>query len=190
MDTVVSRFTRIAGSVVLMAVVTACGESSTAAGGESEIISRVTLTLTSPSGAVQSVYVDDPDGSGPTAPTGQVGTLTLARGVTYTGAVKFENRLVNPIVDITTEVRAEKDEHRVFYTVTPAGITVTTTDVDTQNRPLGTTFTKAIAANTATGAATVGVLLCHYDSVAKVGTATTCAGETDINVTFAATITN
>ncbi len=185
-----SRSARAAGSLALALIASACGESSTAAGGESEIISRVTLTITSPSGAVQTVYIDDADGNGPTAPSAQVGTLSLARGVSYTGSVKFENRLVNPIVDITTEVRAEKDEHRVFYAATPTGVTVTTTDVDTQNRPLGTTFTKAVATTAATGSGTVGVLLCHYDSVAKVGTATSCAGETDINVTFAATITN
>lgn len=190
MTKMLSRSALYCGSIAFLVAVSACGDSNTAPGGESEIISRVTLTLTSPSGAVQTVYVDDADGNGPTAPSGQVGTLTLARGITYTGSVKFENRLVNPIVDITTEVRAEKDEHRVFYTVTPTGVTLTTTDVDTQNRPLGTTFTKAVATTAATGAGTVGVLLCHYDSVAKVGAATSCAGETDINVTFAATITN
>ncbi len=190
MSTVPTRRLITAGSLALLAAVSACGDSSTAPGGETEIISRVTLTVTSASGAVQTVYIDDADGNGPTAPSAQVGALSLARGVSYTGSVKFENRLVNPIVDITTEVRAEKDQHRVFYTVTPTGVTLTTTDVDTQNRPLGTSFTKAVATTAATGAGTVGVLLCHYDSVAKVGTATSCAGETDINVTFAATITN
>jgi len=185
-----SRSSFSAGSLALLVAASACGDSSTAPGGETEIISRVTLTLTAPGGAVQTVYVDDADGNGPTAPSAQVGTLTLARGVTYTGAVKFENRLVNPIVDITTEVRAEANQHRVFYTVTPTGVTLTTTDLDSQNRPLGTTFTKAVAATAAPGAGTVRVLLCHYDSAVKVGTATSCAGETDINILFAATIAN
>jgi hypothetical protein len=32
------------------------------------------------------------------------------------------------------------------------------------------------------------VVLCHYDSAPKVASATSCAGETDIDLTFAATI--
>ena len=179
------------GSVALVALATACGESSTAPGGESEVISRVTITLTpSGGGTALTAYIDDADGNGPTAPSAQVGTLSLTRGVTYTGAITFENRLVNPAEDITTEVRSEANEHRVFYTVSSTGVTLTTTDVDSQNRPLGTTFTKAIGATATTGAGTVGVVLCHYDNVAKVATATSCAGETDINVSFNFTIAN
>ncbi|MCC6243212.1 MAG: type 1 periplasmic binding fold superfamily protein [Gemmatimonadaceae bacterium] len=177
------------GSVALIALATACGDSSTAPGGESEVISRVTITLTpAAGGSALTAYIDDADGNGPTAPSAQAGTLTLTRGVTYTGSIKFENRLVNPAEDITTEVRSEANEHRVFYTVSSTGVTITTTDVDGQNRPLGTAFTKAIGAAATTGAGTVGVVLCHYDNVAKVATATSCAGETDINVSFNYTI--
>lgn len=179
------------GAVALVTMATACGDSSTAPGGESEVISRVTITLTpSGGGTALTAYIDDADGNGPTAPSAQVGTLSLTRGVTYTGAIKFENRLVNPAEDITTEVRSEANEHRVFYTVSSTGVTLTTTDVDSQNRPLGTAFTKAIGATATTGAGTVGVVLCHYDNVAKVATATSCAGETDINVSFNFTIAN
>lgn len=179
------------GALALVALTTACGDSSTAPGGETEVISRVSLTLTpAGGGTAQTIYIDDPDGNGPTAPSAQVGTLTLARGVTYTGTVKFENRLVNPVEDITEEVEDEAGEHRVFYTVSSTGVTLTTTDVDSQNRPLGLRFTKAVAANAATGAGTIGVVLCHYDAVPKVGSATSCTGETDINVTFNMTVSN
>jgi len=181
----------LALSVTALFALGACGESSTAPGGETEVISRVTVTLTpSGGGAALTAYIDDSDGNGPTAPSAQVGTLTVARGTTYTGSVKFENRLVNPVEDITTEVRAEANEHRVFYTASSTGVTITTTDVDGQNRPLGVSFTKAVAANAATGAGTMAVVLCHYDAAPKVGTATTCTGETDINVTFNVTVSN
>ena len=171
----------------LLVALGACGDSSTAPGGETEVISRVTLTLTpSTGGAALVTYIDDADGNGPTAPSAQVATPALVRGVTYTGTVKFENRLKNPAEDITTEVSAEANEHRVFYTVTGTGVTVTTTDVDGQNRPLGLRFTKAVAAGATAGSTRV--VLCHYDDSPKPATATSCTTETDIDVTFAYTI--
>jgi hypothetical protein len=110
----------------------------------------------------------------------------LARGVTYTGTVKFENRLANPVEDITKEVQEESNEHRVFFTVTGTGVTVTTTDVDGQNRPLGLRFSKVVGGTATAG--TTRVVLCHYDDAPKVASATSCSGETDIDVSFAFTI--
>lgn len=182
-----SRRTLALGTGLLF-VLGACGDSSTAPGGESEIISRVTLTLTPSTGGTPLVtYIDDADGNGPGAPSAQVAIPALARGVTYTGTVSFENRLKNPPEDITAEVREEDDEHRVYYTVTGTGVTITTTDVDGANRPLGLRFTKAVAATGAT-AGTTRVVLCHYDDSPKVASSTSCAGETDVSVTFAYTI--
>lgn len=184
----VVRGVKLAGAGAMLLAVSACGESSTAPGGESEVISRVTLTLTpSTGGAALSTYIDDSDGTGPTAPSAQVGAIALARGVTYSGTVKFENRLKTPAEDITTEVQAEANEHRVFYTVSNAGVTITTTDVDGQNRPLGVRFNKAVTSS-ASGAGTLRVVLCHYDKVTKVAAATTCTGETDIDLTFNFTV--
>ena len=80
----------------------------------------------------------------------------------------------------------ESNEHRVFFTVTGTGVTVATTDVDGQGRPLGLRFTKAVAANATAGSTRV--VLCHYDDAPKVASATSCTGETDIDVTFAYTI--
>lgn len=165
----------------------ACGESSTAPGGESEVISRVTLTLTpNTGGGAFTTYIDDEDGNGPKAPSAQVAIPALVRGVTYTGTVKFENRTVSPAEDITKEVQEEANEHRVFYTVSGTGVTVTTTDVDGQGRPLGLKFTKAVAS--AATAGSVRVVLCHYDDAPKSASATSCTGETDIDLPFAYTI--
>jgi hypothetical protein len=177
----------LALGALLLTSLAACGDSATDPGGESEVISRVTLSLTpAAGGAPITAYIDDTDGNGPTAPSAQVGALALTRGVTYTGTVRFENRLATPVVDITAEVRSEANEHRVFYTVTGTGVTVTTTDVDAQNRPLGLTFSKVL-----TGSATAGslrVLLCHYGSTTKVATATSCTGDTDVNQLFTFTV--
>ena len=173
----------MAGSVGL----TGCGDSSTAPGGESEVISRVTLTLTpSTGGTALTTYIDDGDGKGPQAPSAQVGVPALVKGVTYAGTVKFENRLKSPTEDLTAEVQAEANEHRVFYTVTGNGVTVTTTDVDGQNRPLGLRFNAAVGSTATAGA--LRVVLCHYDGVVKTAAATSCTSETDVDLSFTYTI--
>src|SRR5690606_12206080 len=128
-------------SAAALLALAACGDSSTAPGGEQELISRVTITFTPEGGGTPIVsYIDDPDGTGPTSPSAQVGTLAFAAGTSNTGTVLFENRLEVPAENITEEVEAESDEHRVFYTVTGTGLNMNTTDVDGQGRALGVRF--------------------------------------------------
>jgi hypothetical protein len=179
-----------AGLLATAFAIAACGDSSTAPGGEQEIISRVTITLTPASGAPLVSYIDDPDGNGPQAPAAQVGALTLTAGATYTGTVKFENRLATPPVDITEEVEEEANEHRVYYTVSTFGssITVTTLDTDPAGRPLGLQY--RVVAGPTTGPGALRVVLCHYDDAPKVASSTSCQGDTDIDVVFNYTITN
>lgn len=178
----------LAITALTLLLVSCSGDSITDPAGESEVISRVTVSLTATSGAVASAYIEDADGNGPNAPSAQVGTLGLPAGTTATGTVRFENRLVTPVENITDEVRAEANEHRVFYTVTGAGITVNTTDVDGAGRPLGVTFTATAAAGTPAGARTLRVLLCHYDKQVKPAVATSCTVDTDIDVSFVLTV--
>jgi hypothetical protein len=183
-----SRTARVLGTAVLLTALSACGESATEPGGEQEVISRVTLTLTQ-SGTSTTVtsYIDDPDGNGSQSPSAQVGPLRLVPGATYTGTVKFENRLVSPPEDITKEVQEEANEHRVFYTVTGSGLTVTTTDLDSQGRPLGLRFNAVTAS---TGSGSLRVVLCHYDDSPKNASATSCTGDTDIDLSFTYSIGN
>ncbi len=183
-----AHITIAAASILTIA---ACkGDSVTAPGGESEVISRVTLTL-NPSGTssfAPSAYIEDSDGSGPTAPSAQVGDLTLAKAREYVGSIRFENRLVTPVENITSEVLAEANEHRVFYTVVGDGVTVTTTDTDSNGRPLGVAFTLGVGANATSGSRTLRVVLCHYADVAKPAVATSCTVDTDIDVNFTLSI--
>lgn len=185
----VRPFRRAAASAAaaLALATAACGDSTVAPGGEQELISRVTLQVTG-NGTTQTVYIDDADGNGPGAPSAQVGTLSLLPGVTYTGTVLFENRLENPIENITEEVEEEADEHQVYYTASGTGVTFTATDTDTQGRPLGVTYTAAAANGTTTGARTLRVVLCHYVDVAKPANSSSCAADTDIDVTFNVTV--
>ncbi len=183
---------RLIGGVsagMLALVVSACGDSTTAPGGEQELITRVTLTFTPTGGGAPIVtYIDDPDGAGPLPPTAQVGALNMPAGTEFTGRVKFENRLVNPPEDITEEVEEEADEHRVFYLITGTGLTLNTTDVDGAGRTVGVRFAGQAAPAASTG--TVRVVLCHYGDTAKPAQASSCTADTDIDVTFNYTITN
>jgi hypothetical protein len=177
-----------AGLLATAVALAACGDSSTAPGGEQELITRVTLTLTPTTGSPIVSFIDDADGNGPQAPSAQSGAITLTAGATYTGTVKFENRLENPPEDITEEVEEEANEHRVYYTVTGAGITVTTLDTDGAGRPLGLQY-RVVPGSTA-GAGALRVVLCHYDDAPKVASSTSCQGDTDIDVVFNYTIVN
>lgn len=178
------RLPSLAAGFAVLALA-ACGDSTVAPGGESELISRVTIALTT-GGITQTVFINDPDGNGPLAPTAQSGTLVLRPGVTYTGTVLFENRLETPAENITAEVLAEANAHRVFYTAS-TGTTVATTDTDTQGRPLGLQFTVAPAQGT-TGAGTLRTVLCHYDNNPKPAVASSCTFDTDIDVAFNYTV--
>lgn len=193
------RFSALAAFAFAAPVLAGCsGDSVTAPGGENEVISRVTVQLTPAPitssggsltfGTASSAYIEDPDGRGPGAPAAQVGALSLMPSGLYTGAVRFENRLVSPIEDITVEVRNEADEHRVFYSVTGDGVNITATDFDANGRPLGVNFTVAVGATAAPGDRSFRVVLCHYGDTNKPANATSCTGDTDIDVSFAVTI--
>ena len=188
-ESIPSRATRASTAATALLAFAACGDSTTAPGGEQEIISRVTLTFTPSGGGAPIVaYIDDPDGAGPTAPSAQVGALGFVAGTSYTGTVLFENRLESPPENITEEVEAESNEHRVFYTVTGAGISVSTTDVDGEGRPLGVRFTADAAPAAGTG--TIRVVLCHYGDSPKPTAASSCTTDTDIDVLFNYSVTN
>lgn len=170
-------------TAALLLTASACGDSSTGPGGEQELITRVTLTVTPALGGTEQViYIDDPDGLGPTPPSAQVGDLTLLSGALYTGTVMFENRLSVPPEDITEEVAAESDEHGVIYTVAGTAAQFIINDTDNSGRPLG--ITTSVEGGSVAGDGTVRVVLCHYDAVVKPASATTCTGDTDIDVTF------
>jgi hypothetical protein len=180
------RPSRLALPAAALALLAACGDSSTAPGGETELISRVTLVMTDGTSTITS-FIDDADGNGPGAPSAQSGAIALVAGRAYTGSILFENRLETPAENITEEVEAESDEHRVYYIVTGQGLTVETFDTDESGRPLGLSYGFVPSA---AGSGTLRVVLCHYDDAPKVGTSTSCQGETDIDVSFAYTITN
>jgi hypothetical protein len=162
--------------------------------GDPENISTVTVKLVSGSTTVQSVR-RDPDGSTLPQPVGAAqGTLTLTKGVTYTGTITLLNDLdPNNVVDITAEVKKENDFHQFFYTFeltgggTCSGISVpaSSMDVDSKGLPVGLTFQVAVTAGAAsTTSCNMRVNLHHWES----GDKTSTVFDTDLDLTFPLTI--
>lgn len=175
--------TMIATGLVLAS---ACdSESPDDHSGESELITRVTVTLTPEGGGAAVVAVaEDPDGDGANL---QIDPINLVSNTTYSGVIGFFDGINNE--DITAEVDEESDEHQLWYT--PEGgiasrVAVTVTDTDANELPVGLAFTLTVS----DGPAATGVLnvvLSHYDEVVKDGT--TRSDETDVDVDFPVTIT-
>lgn len=162
-------------------------------GNEQELITTVTLSLTeNGTSNVVSATFKDLDGDGGTAPT--IGMLTLNAGSTYTGKVELLDESKNPAEDITKEVKEEAEAHQFFYT--PQGalagrLTVTITDKDSNNLPVGLEFTVAVSAGGAvTGSATnsLNVALSHFDNTPKNGADR--SDESDIDINIPVTITD
>jgi hypothetical protein len=159
-----------------------CSESATSNGQnvEHDEITTVTLTMTNTSTLSTQAFVwEDIDGVGGKGPN-RIDTITLAADSVYKGSLAFENRKVVPTVNVTTDILNERNNHQVFYTKTGAVMTITTTDLDARNLPLGlkTSWTDV---RSSVGALTVS--LSHYpDSTTKKGTNPSTS--TDVNVTF------
>lgn len=180
-------------AVSSLLVVTACEDdpASPSDENETELITRITVTLTPVGGGTaQTATIDDPDGMGPLPPSAPSAVLRLTPGTTYNGTVAvFDASDPNDVEDITVEVRQEDDEHRFFYTVTGlTGVTVpdSSLDRDGNGAPLGITF-QVVAAAGASGTGQMRVLLSHYDDVPK-GNGATPSNETDVDQRFAVTV--
>ncbi|MCS6807896.1 MAG: hypothetical protein RML40_04265 [Bacteroidota bacterium] len=148
---------------------------------EEVLPNEVTITLTSPQGNVTAVWRSTTDVKG--TPT-RIDTLVLAAGRTYTGTIKAVNTTKNPPIDLTAEYKKEADKHQFFYTVSGEAqgrVTITITDRDKNNLPVGLEFTvMTTSGGQARGA--LNVVLGHYDSVRKTGT--NRAPESDMDITF------
>ncbi len=152
---------------------------------EEELITTVIYQLTNnaDAGDVVTLTFTDLDGEG-----GADGTYNISgpftANATYTGTIQLLNATENPADDITLEVEEEGDEHEFFYTNT-AGLTITKTDVDINNNPLGIETTLATGVSS-TGSITV--VLKHEPTKPNDGTAAGAGGSTDVEVTYAISV--
>lgn len=162
--------------------------------GEQEFITKVTLRLEEQgSSNVVTIIWSDPDGDG----RGDfVGTASLKTNKTYKGSIELLNELADEPEerDVTKEILEESDEHQFFYTFSSslrAYATVTITDKDKNNLPVGLQFdvvTTALPSGTASQSGTLNIVLSHYSTIKKAGT--NPGNEEDVNITAPVSLSN
>ena len=146
--------------------------------GEEELITRIVVTLTSGTDTVVAT-ANDPDGDGSGF---QIDPISLSSGTTYSGTIELWDDLNQE--NITDEIEAENDEHQFFYTVgggASSRVSVTTTDQDANDLPVGLTFDVVVSDGGPVNGS-LNVVLSHFDEQPKNGTDR--SDETDVNLTF------
>jgi hypothetical protein len=150
---------------------------------EGELITTMTLTMT-PQGGGSPVTAtfQDLDGDGGNPPVMTPATVTLQAGTTYNTSITLKDESHNG-EDLTAEIREKGAEHEFFFVPSPATLlTVTKTDRDSNNRPIGLESTIQTAATPQTGS--LRVVLKHQAGGLKTNSSTINTGETDIDVTY------
>jgi hypothetical protein len=164
-------------------VITGC-EKDKGEDNEEEVITTVELTFTPTGGGTALVFTfNDPDGPGGMAPT--TDDIVLSANTTYNVSAAFRNDIAGE--DITEEIEAEDDAHRIYYTVgAGSNITVSNLNNDGNGVPLGTTSTWTTG-NAANGQVTV--TLRHYGATPPNKEAAdpvnSSKSSTDVEVVFA-----
>ncbi|MFM2387564.1 MAG: hypothetical protein RL660_2321 [Bacteroidota bacterium] len=166
----------IASALALMAIVsTGCDKHDE----EEELITTLKLTVVNKAtGAVTTATFADPDGDGGNAPT-KFDTLRLSSGANYETTVSLYDESTANVVDLTTEIATEANDHQFYYSTTASGVSIATTDTDANGLPLG------LKANVSTSSASTGRLqikLKHKPDGLKKAGDSDAVGETDIEL--------
>ena len=177
----------VLASIIILAA--SCSDDNPIAVNEEELITTVTVTLTSQADGTEIVLNSvDLDGDGPDAPVVTV-SGNLAANTIYTGATEVLNETEDPAEDITEEVLEEGVDHQFFYTFSNGLASTEYTDTDENEDPIGLTFTLT---TTDAGSESLTVSLKHEPNKSGAGVVdgsiTNADGETDVEVTFALTI--
>lgn len=152
-----------------------------------DLITTVRVQMAAQASSFMAEYVwEDLDGIGGDNPS-RIDTIVVETGKTYTGMLTLANKAKTPSVDMTAEIREDADEHQVFYTLS-AGVgsapgTITVTDRDGRNLPLGLNFSWSVAQGGAGLPATLKITLYHYDEKSDKN-GTDPGNETDLEVVF------
>lgn len=161
---------------------------------EGEIVTKVEIILTNSNNAEDVVTLTSEVHEGETTPEITVdGEFT--NGSTYNGDIQFFGEHSHDDEDededghddeeeaenITEEILNEANDHEIFYSLSNQIITISKTDVDSNQNPLGlkTTFTP-----TATGNTELTISLIHEPKKPNNDTLADAAGETDVEIKF------
>ncbi len=152
---------------------------------EEEVITTLTLTLSSDGNDDVVLKFQDLDGDGGDAPIITPSTASLNVNTTYTGVIKVENELEDPAENITEEVEEEGDEHQFFFMDSNDILSYSYSDQDENGNPIG--IESEIMTGT-DGSTTLTITLRHepdkYAEGVADGDITNAGGETDIEVSF------
>lgn len=147
-------------------------------GHDHDLMNRVTLFVTPSGGGAEQEFVwEDADGPGGNAPN-RIDTIRLAAGTSYNGRLEFFNTKENE--DLTAGIRADKDQHQVFFTVEGGMLLISATDVDSRNLPLGL---QVSISSVQPGAGSLKVELDHFDNATEKD-GVKRSDETDVAVTW------
>jgi hypothetical protein len=126
---------------------------------------------------VREFRFDDPDGPGGNNPT-RLDTIYLDSGRTTLVSLRFEDASSGSVKDITTEIRAEGNEHLIC--VNPSGISLQVTASDSDGKyPIGL---ESRWKSSGKGSGTVKIVLKHQPGGVKNGSCD--PGDTDAEVIF------
>jgi hypothetical protein len=139
-------------------------ENQPAEENESELITTVQLDFVKRGTDDRSTFVwEDADGPGGNLPI--IDTVRLDDNSVYDVEISFWNKSVTPAEDITEEVRAESESHRVYFEASAgSGITINGFDNDTGGIPLGI---QSVWTTTGSSDGTVMAVLRHYPDGGK-----------------------
>jgi hypothetical protein len=149
---------------------------------QNENPSHVRIAFVNMANLNDTVYArwNDADGIAGTTGAITIDSIKLNQYSDYKMHISVENRTVNPVINLTNEISAEKNVHQFFFKPSPMSLlTVDNLDVDTNNLPFGL---NAQVHTVTPGSGTFQIDLDHYDEVAKSGT--NRSGSTDISITF------
>lgn len=179
--TLTQRFALAAAATIIAVGLTACSEHGHDHDhGDHDVVTTVEVELTASDTTLgKQVFIwEDLDGPGGTNPS-RIDTVVLRPGITYSGRVRISNRAKSPAVDLTTTIDNERDYHQFFYQLSAGLGTLTITDKDSRQLPVGLAFDLAQSGPATSG--TLAIQLSHFDDRSDKN-GTTPSDETDISV--------
>ncbi|QJX47057.1 hypothetical protein HMJ29_08960 [Hymenobacter taeanensis] len=150
---------------------------------DNEQITTVTYTLTPQGGGTPlTIQYRDADGDGGQPGVITPATLVLAPNTTYTGSLTLLDETKTPAENTTAEILEKGDEHLFVFTPSNVNLTITATDKDKNNLPIGLATQAVTGTANATGTTGSLKVVLRHQPGAKNGTAT--PGSTDVEVNF------
>lgn len=165
--------------VIGFVTLTSC-EKKDHAHDEEELITTVKIVASELGSTNTSTFsFKDADGPGGLAPT-IFDSIILNANKTYSVSVQFLNESTSPAEDITAEIRAEAEDHQVYYEATGVDLRVSNLDPDSKGLPLGLSSSWFAGA---VGKGSLKITLKHKPDTKAAGDPVT-KGETDVELSF------